>query len=57
MQRDKEAPRPCHLVVLSDRGQTGGATFKQRYQMTLEDRCYPPPIDGNMPNSSPSARG
>ena len=31
------APRPYHLVVLSDHGQTGGATFKQRYHMTLED--------------------
>jgi putative membrane protein len=32
-----QAPRPYHLVVLSDHGQTGGATFKQRYHMTLED--------------------
>jgi putative membrane protein len=33
----RQAPRPYHLVVLSDHGQTGGATFKQRYKMTLED--------------------
>jgi hypothetical protein len=33
----REAPRPYHLVVLSDHGQTGGATFKQRYGLTLED--------------------
>jgi putative membrane protein len=33
----KEAPRPYRLVVLSDHGQTGGATFKQRYGLTLED--------------------
>jgi putative membrane protein len=33
----KGAPRPYHIVVLSDHGQTGGATFKQRYGMTLED--------------------
>jgi uncharacterized membrane protein YvlD (DUF360 family) len=33
----KEAPRPYHLVVLSDHGQTGGATFKQRYGLTLQD--------------------
>ena len=33
----REAPRPYHFVVLSDHGQTGGATFKQRYGMTLED--------------------
>jgi putative membrane protein len=25
----KEAPRPYHLVVLSDHGQTGGATFNK----------------------------
>jgi hypothetical protein len=33
----KQAPRPYHLVVLSDHGQSEGATFKQRYHMTLED--------------------
>lgn len=33
----REAPRPYHLVILSDHGQTGGATFKQRYGLTLED--------------------
>jgi putative membrane protein len=33
----QEAPRPYHLVVLSDHGQTGGATFRQRYGMSLED--------------------
>ncbi len=32
-----EAPRPYHIVVLSDHGQTGGATFKQRYGQSLED--------------------
>ncbi|MFC2023888.1 alkaline phosphatase family protein, partial [Chloroflexota bacterium] len=32
-----QAPRPYHLVVLSDHGQSAGATFKQRYDMTLED--------------------
>ncbi|MDQ3656818.1 MAG: alkaline phosphatase family protein, partial [Chloroflexota bacterium] len=26
-----EAPRPYHLIVLSDHGQTQGATFRQRY--------------------------
>jgi hypothetical protein len=31
------APRPYHLVILSDHGQTGGATFKQRYGFTLEE--------------------
>jgi putative membrane protein len=32
-----EAPRPYHLVILSDHGQTGGATFQQRYGMSLEE--------------------
>jgi hypothetical protein len=31
------APRPYHLVVLSDHGQTQGATFKQRNGYGLED--------------------
>ncbi|HTI33641.1 MAG TPA: hypothetical protein VL422_08195, partial [Miltoncostaea sp.] len=31
------APRPYHLVVLSDHGQTQGATFLQRNGYTLED--------------------
>jgi len=30
------APRPYHLVVLSDHGQSQGATFLQRYGETLE---------------------
>ncbi|MCB0856813.1 MAG: phage holin family protein [Solirubrobacterales bacterium] len=31
-----ESPRPYHLVVLSDHGQSQGATFLQRYGVTLE---------------------
>lgn len=31
-----EAPRPYHVVVLSDHGQSQGATFLQRYGTTLE---------------------
>ena len=31
------APRPYHFVILSDHGQSGGATFKQRYHLTLEE--------------------
>jgi uncharacterized membrane protein YvlD (DUF360 family) len=31
-----EAPRPYHVVVLSDHGQSQGATFLQRYGQTLE---------------------
>jgi hypothetical protein len=33
----KDAPRPYRLVVLSDHGQSQGATFLQRYGKTLED--------------------
>jgi uncharacterized membrane protein YvlD (DUF360 family) len=32
----KDAPRPYHLVVLADHGQTQGATFENRYGTTLE---------------------
>jgi uncharacterized membrane protein YvlD (DUF360 family) len=32
----KDAPRPYHLVVLADHGQTQGATFDNRYGTTLE---------------------
>ena len=31
------APRPYQFVILSDHGQSQGATFKQRYGITLED--------------------
>jgi uncharacterized membrane protein YvlD (DUF360 family) len=36
-QAMQDAPRPYRLVVLSDHGQSQGATFKQRYGDTLED--------------------
>ncbi len=32
-----QAPRPYHLIVLSDHGQTQGAPFRQRYGETLEE--------------------
>jgi uncharacterized membrane protein YvlD (DUF360 family) len=32
-----QAPRPYHLVVLSDHGQTQGAPFRQRYDETLQE--------------------
>lgn len=32
----EKAPRPYKFVVLSDHGQSGGATFKQRYGYSLE---------------------
>ena len=31
------APRPYHLVVLSDHGQSQGATFRQRHGETLDE--------------------
>jgi hypothetical protein len=33
----EDAPHPYYFVVLSDHGQSYGATFKQRYDMTLEE--------------------
>jgi len=33
----RQAPRPYHFVLLSDHGQSGGATFKQRYGLSLEE--------------------
>ncbi|NQT47803.1 MAG: phage holin family protein [Chloroflexi bacterium] len=32
----QDAPRPYHFVVLSDHGQSQGATFRQRYGQTLQ---------------------
>jgi uncharacterized membrane protein YvlD (DUF360 family) len=38
LERDaEEAPRPYRFVVLSDHGQSQGATFRQRYGTTIED--------------------
>ncbi len=41
-----DAPRPYHLVVLSDHGQSQGATFRQRYGKTLarlvDELCQTP---------------
>jgi uncharacterized membrane protein YvlD (DUF360 family) len=33
----EQAPRPYHLVVLSDHGQSQGRPFRQRYQLELAD--------------------
>jgi len=33
----EKAPRPYHFVVLSDHGQSGGATFNQRYGKSLAE--------------------
>ncbi|HEY53620.1 MAG TPA: hypothetical protein G4N94_09210 [Caldilineae bacterium] len=34
---ERKAPRPYNLVVLSDHGQSFGFTFKQRYDMDLQE--------------------
>jgi uncharacterized membrane protein YvlD (DUF360 family) len=33
----EKAPRPYHFVILSDHGQSGGLTFKQRYGKSLAE--------------------
>jgi hypothetical protein len=33
----EKAPRPYHFVILSDHGQSGGSTFKQRYGKSLAE--------------------
>jgi uncharacterized membrane protein YvlD (DUF360 family) len=33
----EQSPRPYHLIVLSDHGQTQGAPFRQRYGETLQE--------------------
>ncbi len=35
-----QSPRPYHLVVLSDHGQTQGAPFRQRYGETLDELVH-----------------
>jgi len=42
-----DAPRPYHVVVLSDHGQTQGATFLQRYGLTLEELVRSNMTDGS----------
>jgi uncharacterized membrane protein YvlD (DUF360 family) len=40
------APRPYYFVILSDHGQSQGATFKQRYGIELEDLVHQLTSDG-----------
>ncbi|MGH2906755.1 MAG: phage holin family protein [Solirubrobacterales bacterium] len=42
----KHAPRPYEFVVLSDHGQSQGATFLQRFGLTLEDLVRQAIADG-----------
>jgi hypothetical protein len=43
-----QAPRPYHLVVLSDHGQTQGRPFRQRYDITLEELVQRAVRDGSV---------
>jgi uncharacterized membrane protein YvlD (DUF360 family) len=36
----REAPRPYHLIVLSDHGQSQGATFLQKFGLSLADLTH-----------------
>ena len=44
----EQAPRPYHLVVLSDHGQTQGRPFRQRYDITLEELVQRALRDGSV---------
>lgn len=46
----KEVGRPYHLIVLSDHGQSQGATFRQRYGQSLAET-----VQDAMRNGSPGA--
>ena len=41
---EEKAPRPYDLIILSDHGQSFGATFKQRYNLTVKEL-----IEQNLP--------
>jgi uncharacterized membrane protein YvlD (DUF360 family) len=49
------APRPYELVVLSDHGQSTGATFKQRYGRSLGDLVTALIAGGPAPTGAPGA--
>ena len=54
------APRPYHFVVLSDHGQSQGATFRQRYGVTLRqlvDRLTAGHVNVEAPPSTDKAWG
>ena len=44
----EQAPRPYHLVVLSDHGQTQGRPFRQRHDVTLEELVQGALRDGSV---------
>lgn len=55
-QAAREAPRPYQLIVLSDHGQSWGATFRQRYGLTLEQLVHQL-IDGHTRVRQPQQSG
>jgi uncharacterized membrane protein YvlD (DUF360 family) len=55
-----EGPRPYHVVVLSDHGQTQGATFLQRYGISLEqlvDQLITSDVEISVPTMSSEGWG
>jgi uncharacterized membrane protein YvlD (DUF360 family) len=57
MRAMEQAPRPYHLVVLSDHGQTQGAPFRQRYGVELGDLVKEALEDGEVFAPAPSDEG
>lgn len=53
----EQAPRPYHLVVLSDHGQTQGRPFRQRYETTLEELVEGALAGGDVFAPAPSDEG
>jgi uncharacterized membrane protein YvlD (DUF360 family) len=53
----EQAPRPYHLVVLSDHGQSQGRPFRQRYGVELGELVQGALSDGNVYAPAPSDEG
>ena len=53
----EQAPRPYHLVVLSDHGQSQGRPFRQRYGVELPDLVQGALSGGNVYAPAPLGRG
>jgi hypothetical protein len=53
----EQAPRPYHLVVLSDHGQSQGRPFRQRYGVELKEIVQSALADGEVFAPAPSDEG
>ena len=53
----EQAPRPYHLVVLSDHGQSQGRPFRQRYELELGDLVQGALRDGDVFSPAASDEG